>query len=90
MHSCQFGFDPYHDLPTVVLSGLNVSFHCVGQGSVGSQTVTVSVGGMSKEANDTFTFDLALTPQITDLSPAKTTVFGKSKFVLRHMNPVRH
>ncbi|XP_019729703.1 PKHD1 like 1, tandem duplicate 1 [Hippocampus comes] len=46
-------------------------------GSVDSQTVTVSVGGMSKEANDTFTFDLALTPQITDLSPAKTTVFGR-------------
>uniref|UniRef100_A0A3Q2YMV4 PKHD1 like 1, tandem duplicate 1 n=1 Tax=Hippocampus comes TaxID=109280 RepID=A0A3Q2YMV4_HIPCM len=47
-----------------------------------AQTVTVSVGGMSKEANDTFTFDLALTPQITDLSPAKTTVFRRVLTVL--------
>ncbi|XP_061122944.1 PKHD1 like 1, tandem duplicate 1 [Syngnathus typhle] len=46
-------------------------------GSVGPQTVAVSVGNMSKKANDTFNFDLTLTPEITDLSPTETTVFGR-------------
>ncbi|XP_061682368.1 PKHD1 like 1, tandem duplicate 1 [Syngnathoides biaculeatus] len=46
-------------------------------GSAGEQTVTVSVGGFSEVANDTFNFDLGLTPQITELRPTKTTVFGR-------------
>ncbi|XP_057684607.1 fibrocystin-L-like [Corythoichthys intestinalis] len=46
-------------------------------GSVGSQTVIVSAGAMSETASSTFTFDLALTPQISSLSPKKTFVFGR-------------
>ncbi|XP_054620387.1 fibrocystin-L-like isoform X2 [Dunckerocampus dactyliophorus] len=47
-------------------------------GSAGSHAMTVSVGDMSKTASDTFTYDLALTPQISDLRPLTTPIVGLS------------
>nr|XP_061786823.1 fibrocystin-L-like [Nerophis lumbriciformis] len=45
-------------------------------GTAGSHAVTVHLGNMSEAASAAFTYDLALTPQISGLSPLKTSVFG--------------
>ncbi|KAM3858592.1 fibrocystin-L-like [Diretmus argenteus] len=44
--------------------------------AAGSQTVTVMVGNMSETASSSFTYDSALTPLITSMSPQTTTVTG--------------
>ncbi|KAM6958720.1 PKHD1 like 1, tandem duplicate 1 [Aplochiton taeniatus] len=45
-------------------------------GAAGSQAVTLTVGTMNETASGTFTYDDDLTPQITSISPATTTVIG--------------
>uniref|UniRef100_A0A3B4ZZ57 PKHD1 like 1 n=1 Tax=Stegastes partitus TaxID=144197 RepID=A0A3B4ZZ57_9TELE len=47
-------------------------------GAAGSQTVTVSVGNASQSAGGSFTFDGNATPQISGLSPQRSTVTGRS------------
>lgn len=54
------------------------------QGAAGSEAVTVMMGNMSQTAGSSFTYDDNLTPQISDLSPRKTTVTGKKRAIVYH------
>ncbi|XP_062266639.1 PKHD1 like 1, tandem duplicate 1 [Platichthys flesus] len=49
----------------------------------GSQTVTVTVGNMSETADSSFTYDLLLTPGVTDLSLFTSTVFERRLLTLQ-------
>ncbi|XP_036421459.1 fibrocystin-L-like [Colossoma macropomum] len=55
-------------------------------GSAGAQRITLKSGGMEATANDSFTYDNALTAVITDVSPQTTTVFGLRTLIIQGQN----
>uniref|UniRef100_A0A672GVH9 Polycystic kidney and hepatic disease 1 (autosomal recessive)-like 1 n=1 Tax=Salarias fasciatus TaxID=181472 RepID=A0A672GVH9_SALFA len=55
-------------------------------GAAGSQSVTVTMGTMSQTASSSFTYDAALTAQISSISPRSTVVFGTRVLTIQGSN----
>uniref|UniRef100_A0A8C5N9V4 Fibrocystin-L-like n=1 Tax=Gouania willdenowi TaxID=441366 RepID=A0A8C5N9V4_GOUWI len=75
------------DQECVVVQASNTELMCqTPAGVAGSQSVTVWSGNMSQTASDSFTYDAALTAEITSLNPQTTTVFGRRVLYIQGSN----
>ncbi|XP_058475058.1 PKHD1 like 1, tandem duplicate 1 [Solea solea] len=54
--------------------------------AAGSKMVTVMMGSMSQTPSAVFTYDMALTSQVSNLSPQTTTVFGERILTVQGSN----
>ncbi|KAL6460366.1 hypothetical protein MHYP_G00303320 [Metynnis hypsauchen] len=70
----------------VIYVDLNQLSCRVPAGSAGAKAVTLKSGGMEATANDSFTYDAALTAVITGVSPQTTTVFGLRTLTVQGLN----